>query len=61
MKPFTAAACVLLGVIAVLQLVRFAAGWEVTVDGHVVPVWASGVAALVAGTLAAMTWRESRR
>ena len=61
MKPFTVLAIVLLALIAVLQLMRFIMGWEVLVNGVAIPPWASGVAFVVAGGLAAMLWRESRK
>ena len=60
MKPFTATTVALLALIALLQLARFILGWEVTVNGVTVPVWASGIACLIAGALAAMLWREAR-
>lgn len=60
MKPFTSLTCLLLGLIALLQLTRVALGWEVVVNGMPIPLWASGLAAVVAGGLAALTWRESR-
>ena len=59
-KPFTSIAVVLLSLIAILQLLRFALGWEVTVNGFGIPVWASGLAFVVAAGLAVMVWRESR-
>ena len=43
-KPFTHVSIVLLALIAVLQLVRFTLAWTITVDGALIPVWASGVA-----------------
>ena len=61
MKLFTTIAVVFLSLIAVLQMVRFLLGWTVTVDGFSIPVWASGIAFVVAGALAVMLWRESRR
>ena len=61
MKPFTMLAVVFLALIALLQLTRFLLGWEVTIHGFVVPVWVSGIAFVIAGGLAAMLWRESRR
>ena len=61
MKPFAAIAVVFLSLIALLQLVRFLLGWVVTVHGVTIPAWVSGIAFVVAGTLAAMLWRESRR
>lgn len=61
MKPFSAIAVVVLSLIAVLQLLRFILGWEVTVNGVIVPVWVSGIACVIAGGLAVMLWREMRR
>ena len=61
MKPFTAMTVVLLALIAVLQLLRFVLGWEVTVNGLMVPVWLSGIAFVITAGLALMVWREARR
>ena len=61
MKPFTTLAFVFLVLIALAQLTRFILGWEVTTHGFVVPVWLSGIAFVIAGGIAAMLWRESRR
>lgn len=61
MKPFTAIAVVLLGLIAAVQLIRCVQGWPVNVNGVDIPVWASGLACVVAGITAVMLWRESRR
>jgi len=60
-KPFTIIAIVLLALIAILQLLRFILGWEVTVQGVSVPVWASGIAFVVAAGLAVMVWMEMRK
>ena len=61
MKPFTAIAVAVFTLVAVLQLVRVMAGWEVTIAGVHVPAWASVVACLVAAGLAVMLAREARR
>ena len=61
MKPFTMTAVVVFSLIALMQLLRFVLGWEVTVNGMIVPVWLSGIAFVVAGGLAVMLWREMRR
>ena len=61
MKPFTTVAVILFSLIALVQLLRFVLGWEVTVNGVMIPVWASGIAFVIAGALAAMLWRESNR
>ena len=60
-KPFTVIAIGLLSLIAVLQLLRFMLGWDVTVHGMSVPVWASGIAFVVAAGLAVMVWLEMRK
>lgn len=61
MKPFTTLACLLLAAIALLQLARMLLGWEITINGYPVPLWASGVAATITGALSLLAWRESRR
>ena len=60
-KPFTIVAIGLFSLIAVLQLLRFILGWEVTVNGLSVPVWVSGIAFVVAVGLAVMVWLEARK
>lgn len=60
-KPFTLIAIGLLTLIAVLQLLRFILGWEVTVNGLGIPVWASGIAFVVAAGLAVTVWLETRQ
>lgn len=60
MKPFTTLAVVILSLISLLQLMRFVQGWEVSINGVIVPVWVSGLAFVVLAGLAAMLWRESR-
>ena len=61
MKPFTSLACLLLAAIAVLQLARLLLGWDIVVNGYAVPLWASGVAAILTGGLSLLAWRESPR
>jgi hypothetical protein len=60
-KPFTVIAIVIFSLIALLQVLRFILGWEVTVNGMRVPVWASAIASVIAAALAVMVWRETRR
>ena len=61
MKPFTASAAIFFALVAVLQLARFMLRWEVTVNGIIFPVWASGIAFLFAVILAVQIWREAHR
>lgn len=51
-KSFSVIAAVIFTIIALLQLTRAVAGWEVTVGTTVMPMWPSWVAGLVAATLA---------
>jgi hypothetical protein len=60
-KPFTIISIVVFSLISVLQLLRFILGWEVTVNGISIPVWASGIACVVAAGLAVMVWLETRK
>lgn len=60
MKPFTTAASVVFTLVAAAQLLRVALGWEVRVAGVLIPLWASGIACLIAATLAVMVRRENR-
>ena len=60
-KPFTSIAVIVFLLIALLQLLRFVLGWEVTLNGATVPVWLSSVAFVVVGALAVMVWGENRR
>ena len=59
-KPFTLVAVAVFSLVSLLQLLRFLLGWEITINGIVIPLWASGVAFVVAAALAVMVWRERR-
>jgi hypothetical protein len=61
MKPFTRLAVVVLWLIALPQLLRFIAGWQVTLNGAPVPLWLSLLVAALAASLAVMVWRERAR
>lgn len=60
MKPFTTLAVVVFTIVAALHLLRIVLGWEVVIQGTVIPMWASNVGLIVAAGLAIMLWRESR-
>ena len=60
-KSFTITSVALFSLIALLQLLRFTLGWEVTVNGLTIPVWMSGIAFVIAAGLAVMIWRETRK
>jgi hypothetical protein len=59
-KPFTLVAVAVLSLVSLLQLLRLLLGWEITINGITIPLWASGLAFVVAAGLAAMVWRERR-
>ncbi len=60
MKPFSTVASVVFALIALLQLLRFLQAWPISVDGVMVPVWASAIACVISATLSVMVWRERR-
>ncbi|MEO8848288.1 MAG: hypothetical protein ABI440_06640 [Casimicrobiaceae bacterium] len=59
MKPSATAAIAVFSIVALLQLLRVFFGWEVTVDGFFIPLWASVIACATAAALAFMLWREA--
>jgi hypothetical protein len=61
MKPYTAAASIVFALVAIAQLLRFALGWTVIINGISIPPWVSAVACLIAATLAVMVRREARK
>ena len=60
MKPFTTVAVVVFALVALVQLVRVVLGWDVSINGVHIPLWASLVASVVAAGLAVMVSREAR-
>ena len=60
MKPFTFIAIVVFSLVALVQLLRVVLGWDVTVNGVLIPVWASVIACGIAAVLAFMLAREAR-
>jgi hypothetical protein len=61
MRPFTTLAILLFALIALAHLYRLISPFEVVVHGTSLPQWVSAVGLIVAGGLAFMLWRESRR
>jgi hypothetical protein len=59
-KPFTTIAVGVFVLVALVHVFRLVFGWEVTIQGSVVPMWVSVLGAVIAGGLAVMLWRESR-
>jgi protein-S-isoprenylcysteine O-methyltransferase Ste14 len=59
-KPFTTIAAVIFVLMALVHIFRLAFGWEVTIQGSVIPMWVSALGVILAGGLAVLLWRESR-
>lgn len=54
-------ACGVFGLVSLAQLARVLSGAEITINGHFVPLWASGVAFIVTAGLSAWMCRLSYR
>jgi hypothetical protein len=52
-------ASVIAGLVCLVQLGRLFLGFQVLIGSHPVPVWASGVAVIIAGALCAWFWKLS--
>ena len=61
MKPFTTIAAAIFAVVAFVHVLRLFLGWEVTVGGVAVPMWASVAGVVIAAGLAVMLLREARK
>jgi hypothetical protein len=51
-KSYARIAVVIFTIIALLQFFRAVSGWDITINGAAIPLWASWLAAVVAGALA---------
>ena len=51
-KSYSRVAAIIFAIIAVLQLGRALSGWELTLNGAAIPLWASWLASVVSGALA---------
>ena len=58
MKPITTIAAVLLGLIALVHLLRLVFGWGLVINETLIPMWLSVVVFLVFAVVAVMLWRE---
>ncbi|NOJ48519.1 hypothetical protein [Bradyrhizobium archetypum] len=60
-RSFCTLAATIFALIALLQLIRIAMGWHVTLNGVDVPIWASWIAVIVAGALSFVGFRATMR
>jgi hypothetical protein len=51
-KSYSRVATIIFAIIALLQLFRALSGWDITINGASIPLWASWLGAVVAGALA---------
>jgi hypothetical protein len=58
-KRYSRVAAVICAIIALLQLFRALAGWDITLNGAAIPLWASWLASVVAGALACVGFTAS--
>lgn len=58
MRPFTTVTVVLLILMALMHALRLWLGWEVTVSGITIPMWASAAGFFVTAGLAIGLWCE---
>jgi len=58
-KPFTIAAVVIFGIVALMHVLRLLLGWDATIAGTEIPMWVSVAALVIAGGLAIGLWREN--
>ncbi len=61
MKPFATIAIFIFSIVAILHLLRLLLGWKIVIEGAEISMWASVVGCVVAGGLALMLWRESKK
>jgi hypothetical protein len=61
MKPFTSIGIIVFSVIACIHLLRLYFGWEVIINGMIIPLWISVPGFLIMLGLAFMLWKESRK
>lgn len=60
-KPFTTIAALLLAIVAAAHVYRIYSGFDITIGGETVPVWANWAGAIVAGFLALMLAVEAKK
>jgi hypothetical protein len=61
MRRYEIVSGIFFSILSLVQLTRTLLGWPVQVDGFNVPVWPSGVAFLILGSLAVWAFRSAGR
>jgi hypothetical protein len=60
-KPFTTIAIIVFSLMGFIHLLRLFFGWEIIINGMILPLWISAPGFAIASGLAFMLWRESRK
>lgn len=60
MKPFATVAVCIFTLVALTHLCRLWQGWDITIAGSAIPMWASIPGTIIPGALAYLLWHESR-
>ena len=61
MRRYELVSGIIFTIVALAQLTRTLLGWTAQVEGFSVPVWASGVAFVIAGGMAIWAFRSAGR
>ncbi len=59
--PVTIAAIIIFAFVAAMHVIRYFSGWEVTVNGTVIPLWVSILGALVPAVMACLLLCEAKK
>ena len=59
MRRYELVSGIIFTIVALAQITRTVLGWTLQVDGFSVPVWVSGVAFVITGTLAIWAFRSA--
>lgn len=60
MRPATTIGVFLLALIAFGHLLRLLFGWTLVIGDRIIPMWPSGVVAVLFGAMSLLVWREAR-
>src|SRR3990167_3756069 len=59
MKMFTKLSIAVFALVSIVHIVRLAIGWEIVIDGRIVPIGASYFGIIFPALLAFMVWKEN--
>lgn len=56
---YTTLTVIVFALLSFMHLLRLVLGWDLSIGGTVIPMWASVLGVLIPGGLALMLWRET--